>query len=319
MTKKSLQILGGMLLAWASTGVVMAQSAAVAPGTYVLEGSGYSIEIEKTDAGIVVHEPNKDSPYQPAGADRPNTFLFFNPNTGYTYGIRGVDNQTIEAFKDVAGNVPTRLTRLGGPPPEPGPGIVKTPDGLGASSDADVTRKYQALSKSDPDNVQSWTACSAAALKRSLATGAEADAYGIQVAQMLRLIAVDAGTSPCTDAIPQALWDKAGGIDDLGKGKAASIAETTAPPPAVSDQEAEEKRRLNAEMTTQAAMQLERIKADKDAYAAALAETERAQGQYQQDRATYEAEIAKANAAKAQYEADMAAYRAAKGAKASPQ
>src|SRR5690606_3776277 len=110
-------------------------------------------------------------------------------------------------------------------------------------------RKYQALSTSDPDNAQSWTACSAAALKRSLATGAEADAYGMQVAQMLRLIAVNGEVTPCPDAIPQVLWDKAKGIDDLGKGSAATATDATpTPPPPALDADRDERLRLNSDM-----------------------------------------------------------------------
>ncbi|BAV66158.1 hypothetical protein SCLO_1031180 [Sphingobium cloacae] len=308
-------MIAGMMMTVMPGGISVAlgQSAPVEDGTYMLEGGSYSISVERTDSGIMVHEPNKHSPYRPAGADRPNTYLFFNDNTGYTYGIRGVDSQTIEAFKDVEGNVPTRLKRLGGPPSarpiraiDPGPSGAP-PEG----TDAEVARKYQALSNSDEANRQSWTACSAAALKRSLASGEEADAYGVQVAQMLRLIAVD-DASPCPDAIPQALWDKAKGIDDLGKGKAATAA-TTKPPAPAPDADREERLRLNADMAAKAASDAERIKADKDGYAAAMAEAQRAREQYQRERETYEAEAARVKAAQDAYEAEMARYRAAGG------
>ncbi|WP_257538704.1 hypothetical protein [Sphingobium sp. CFD-1] len=324
MMKSLVRAIAGMMTAMmlGAGSAALAQSAPVEEGTYVLEGGSYSITVEKTATGLMVKEPNKDSPYQPAGADRPDTYLFFNPNTGYTYGIRGIDSQTIEAFKDVAGNVPTRLKRLGGPPAaRPIRAIDPGPSGAPAEgADADVARKYQALSTSDPDNAQSWTACSAAALKRSIATGPEADAYGMQVAQMLRLIAVNGEVTPCPDAIPQTLWDKAKGIDDLGKGDAAARAAgtTPAPPPPAPDADRADRLRLNADMAAKAAADTERIKSDKDAYAAALAESQRAQDQYQREREAYEAESARVKAAQEAYDAQMTRYRAS-GGRTTPQ
>lgn len=320
LVRKAAGLMAALMLSTGSA--AMAQSAPVEEGTYFLEGGSYQIKVEKSDTGLLVREPNKDSPYQAAGADRPNTYLYFNPNTGYTYGIRGVDNQTIEAFKDVAGNVPTRLKRLGGPPApassiraiDPGPS-GRPPEGAGA----DVARKYEELSRTDPANAQSWTACSAAALKRSITTNAEADAYGVQVAQMLRLIAVDSTTSPCPDAISQALWDKAKGIDDLGSQRAAPAPQATAsPPPPAPDADHAEKLRLNADMAAKAATEADRIKAEKDAYAAALAETQRAQEQYRREREIYEAEAARVKAAQDAYDAEMARFRSS-GGRTTPQ
>ncbi len=72
-------------------------------------------------------------------------------------------------------------------------------------SEADLARTYQDKAQADPDNAQAWTACAAAATKRS-ASPAEADDYAVQMAKVLKLIVPDPSRSPCEDAIPPALW-----------------------------------------------------------------------------------------------------------------
>lgn len=161
-------------------------------GVYAMDGGGYSISVSGEGDRLVVVEPNKRSAYV-RQAD--GTYHFFNPNTGTTYGLRVVDATTIEAFQPLRPDrAPTRLGRIGGPGP------------LTVGPDRAIAEKYAALSRSDPDDAQTWTACAAAAMKRSVATKAEADAYGGQVGEMLKTILVDPSRSPCEDAIPSSLW-----------------------------------------------------------------------------------------------------------------
>ncbi|UTP40524.1 hypothetical protein M9M90_04895 [Phenylobacterium sp. LH3H17] len=161
-------------------------------GVYAIDGGGYSISVAGEGDSLVVVEPNKRSQYvrQPDG-----TYHFFNPNTGTTFGLRVVSATMIEAFQPLRPDrAPTSLSRVGGPgPPAVGP-------------DRAIAEKYAALSKTDPDDAQTWTACAAAAMKRSVATRAEADAYGGKVAEMLKTILVDPNRSPCEDALPSSLW-----------------------------------------------------------------------------------------------------------------
>jgi hypothetical protein len=166
------------------------------PGTYMLDGGSYVIEVQRDGDGLLVVEPNKRSPYAWQGG---RDFHFYNPNTDTTYGIRVVDARTIEAFKPfVDGNVPSRLTLLSaaatGSPQE----------ALGDPAFEAIAEKYAAMIETDPANVQSWTACAGAALKYSMATREEADAYARQMIQMLRLM--DAQSTPCEDALPSRLW-----------------------------------------------------------------------------------------------------------------
>lgn len=166
------------------------------PGTYILDGGSYVIEVQRDGDGLLVVEPNKRSPYSwSAGRD----FHFYNPNTDTTYGIRVVDARTIEAFKPfVDGNVPSRLTLLSA-------AASDTPqEDLGDPGYEAIAEKYAAMIETDPANVQSWTACAAAAMKYGIATREEADAYARQMIDILRLM--DAQSTPCEDALPSRLW-----------------------------------------------------------------------------------------------------------------
>ena len=166
--------------------------AQTANGTYMVEGGSYSITVEQDGDSLVVVEPNKRSEYvrQPDGS-----FHFYNPNTDATYGIRVLDERTIEAFKPfVDGNAPTRLVLMGGG--GAGGGVsAGGEDRFGA-----MAEQYAAMIESDPDNVQSWTACAAVAMKRSMSNDGEADAYAAQMAEMMRMM--DAASSPCPEVIP---------------------------------------------------------------------------------------------------------------------
>ena len=165
------------------------------PGTYMLEGGSYVIEVQRDGDGLLVVEPNKRSPYAwHSGRD----FHFYNPNTDTTYGIRIIDARTIAAFKPfVDGNVASTLVLIGG--------AVGTPqEDLGDPSYEAVAEKYAAMIETDPANAQAWSACAASALKYSMATTAEADAYAQQMIGMLRLM--DTASTPCEDALPSRLW-----------------------------------------------------------------------------------------------------------------
>jgi hypothetical protein len=161
-----------------------------AGGTYMIEGGSYMITLELDGDSLVVVEPNKRSEYT-RQAD--GSYHFYNPNTDTTYGIRVLDANTIEAFMPFVDSAPTRLVRMagggGGAGAEPGDS-----DRYGA-----LAEQYAQMIESDPDNVQSWAACAAVAMKRSIATTAEADAYATQMAAMLQ--ALDASASPCPEVI----------------------------------------------------------------------------------------------------------------------
>ena len=166
-----------------------AVAAGAAPGgTYVIDGGGYSIDIKMDGGNLVVVEPNKTSTYE-AQAD--GTYHFTNPNNGITYGIRVIDDRTIEAFKPGTDNPPTRLSLLGSP------GGATSVDVADNEKWEKLAEHYGELIQSDPSNVQANAACAGVAMKRSVASQEEADAYAAQMAGMLRQM--DVSGNPCPD------------------------------------------------------------------------------------------------------------------------
>ena len=278
----------------------------VSNGTYVLEGGSYSIEVVQDGDNLVVVEPNKRSPYirQPDG-----NFHFYNPNTDTVYGIRVIDDRTIEAFKPFQnGNVPTRLVRVGGAPQQEAPSeAVSAGNDHGAIAD-----RYQQLAQSDPDNVQAWTACAAAAKKRELATSAEADAYAAQMADVLKLILVDPSRSPCEDAIPASAWSARSAptaakspIDEA----AAAVAEA-----ARAEEEERNRRQQEAEarwqrLQTETQQRIAEQRAAQEEYETGVREAAEAKQRYEQEMTRHQEEVARAEAAKAEYQRQLDEYR----------
>jgi len=298
---------------------VLAQDAPFSDGTYILDGGSYSITIRREGDSLVVVEPNKTSPY---ALQADGTYHFYNPNTQTTYGIRVIDNQTVEAFKPgQSGNVPSRLSRVGGAPAAAPPATIATvpvPASTATGAGA-IAERYRQLSETDPNEAQAWTACAAAAKKRELATAAEADAYGRQMAQVLKLIVTDPSRSPCDDAIPASVWSSAGEVDDAGASVAISedgAADAGASAAAAEAARAEAERARLEELNRRAdareaaaKAEAERLAQEQRAYEQRMAEVKAGEEKFARDQAAYEAELARVKAAEAEYQRKQEEYR----------
>jgi len=171
----------------------VAWAADITPGTYMLQGGSYMIEVRANGDGILVVEPNKESPYTRFDDDE---FHFWNDNTQTNYGLRYVDERTIEAFKP--GNdysAPSRLVLVGGSGAD---AVVENDDSADWEARA---MEYMAMAETDTANTQAWVACGAVAMKRSISTVADADAYAAEMASMLQLMMDPGAGSPCPDVI----------------------------------------------------------------------------------------------------------------------
>lgn len=165
-------------------------------GTYVMDGGSYSINVEFVDGGLQIVEPNKTSLYTLAGN---NEYRFTNPTNGITYGLRVLDDSTIEAFKPGSSQPATTLKRSS-----------MTLDAGEANPDSAkyeaLARKYAELTATDADNVHAWSACGAAALGWANMPADQAKDMARQSAQLLKSIMVDMSSSPCPDVIPNDVW-----------------------------------------------------------------------------------------------------------------
>lgn len=193
MNIRNLAVFGAFVLttlscgAWAGT-----------DGTYVLEGGSYSIDVKFAPGTLTVIEPNKHSLYHEG--EKPNEYLFTNPTNNVRYGMRVIDDATLEAFKPVPGNVPTRLKLRRAPTAAELPS-----DDVANTADA-IAEYYFELSTSDPVNAQTWTQCAAAAMTRSTLPKQQADETAVQAATLLKMISGNRSGSPCPDAISDAAW-----------------------------------------------------------------------------------------------------------------
>ncbi len=61
-----------------------------------MDGGAYSINVEFVSDGLQIVEPNKTSMYTPTAR---GVYEFTNPTNGIRYGLRVIDDSTIEAFK----------------------------------------------------------------------------------------------------------------------------------------------------------------------------------------------------------------------------
>lgn len=197
---------------------------------------------------------------------------------------------------------------------------VDIPASTIAPTETDLARLYQDKAQADPNGAQIWTACAAAATKRS-ASPAEADDFAVQMAKVLKLIVLDPSRSPCEDAISPALWAAAGSARPAPVAKPAP-APVAKPVPAAelerlrlrlqeeaAKADAAERARVtevNRQAAARAKAETDKILADQQAGIRARDDYQAAQAQYQTDKARADA----ARAAQADYDRQMREYRA---------
>jgi hypothetical protein len=260
----------------------------IASGIYAMPDSGYSIAVQPQGSDLKVNEAGKDRIYAGQGD---GSYRYTSPVTGSTFELRFRDRGSITALKLGSGGSPTLLVRQGGPAPAeaaaPAASPAPAPQQAEASPGAPptspylaVAERYQALALSDKKDVQTWAFCSAAALKRSMATKDDADAYGREAAERLALISVNPDKNPCPDAIPPELWPRSEDAEDVAL------------------------KEINATQAAAAAKQRAEIEAMK---AKAAAD----QKAYEQARAEHQAAIEKSRQEQEEFARQQAAYKAA--------
>lgn len=285
-------------LAAAMSLVVVASAAtaqSIPAGTYAMPDTGYSIIVKPKGEDLSVIEAGQERTYVKVG---PGTYEYRSNITNATYQLLYRDRASVAALKKDSGSAPTLLVRNGGPAPEPAAAPAAAPmqtvdpsfsapatsDNAPASNAASphlkVAERYQALTLTDKKDVQTWAFCSAAALKRSMASKDEADAYGREAAERLSSISVDPARNPCPDAIPNDLW------------------------PGANNAEAEALAQANAAQLAAAAQQSREIAAMRKKQAAD-------QKAYEQAQAEHQAALAKARQEQEVFARQQAAYQAA--------
>lgn len=169
-------------------------ASAAAAGTYVIDGGGYRIEVEEEGNNVVVVEPNKRSVYV---LQSDGTFHYRDDTSGVVYGLRWLNQDSIEAFKPGSTNPATLLRRQGSA------GAPTGADVADAQKYATIAMKYVTKISTDPREIQINTTCAAVAHQRSITSRQEADVYAMQAKLAITPILVNPTQNPCPDVFLQ--------------------------------------------------------------------------------------------------------------------
>ncbi|MCQ4035480.1 hypothetical protein [Kaistella montana] len=170
-------------------------------GIFVMEGGNYSIQAQLEAGKFTVVEPNRTTPYTLMSG---NTYQYYHSGFNKTYYVEIVDNNTLNFTSSNTGNAT----------------VFHRESSASASDEVnthymEVANKYKKLAEDGADQeVQAWAFCSATALAGAMKTNKEYRDYAKQASQSLKLIIVNPNQNPCSDAIPDDIWNATGGNDN---------------------------------------------------------------------------------------------------------
>lgn len=162
-------------------------------GPFTSSDGMYTATFEFGENTITVVEPNKTSVYTKVGE---NLYAFTNPTNGREYKLEVEDETTLLAHGSSGKTY-----------------FYYTGDLNVAANNEDfekyqaVAEKYQEKMESDPDNLQLWVMCAAAAMKRGTLNKEGFETYARTIILSLRQLVTNPATCPCDDAIPTTLWN----------------------------------------------------------------------------------------------------------------
>jgi len=169
---------------------------AATDGVYAIQNGYYSINVKFAENSLTIVEPNKTSTYL---KDTSGNYIFTNPTNNITYGMRVVDDKTIEAYKPGVPNSTTVLT-------------LKSASAKASSEDKGnqmkaLADKYFKLAESDSNNVHTWANCASVALAYSSLSLEKAKEMELQAATLIKLSQSPvANSSPCSEVISNKTW-----------------------------------------------------------------------------------------------------------------
>lgn len=165
-------------------------------GTYSIQNGYYSIDARFEENKLVIVEPNKTSTYLKNSS---GDYIFTNPTNNITYGMRVLDDKTLEAFKPGVPNSTTVLT-------------LQSASAKASSEDKGnqmkaLADKYFKLAESDSNNVHTWANCASVALAYSSLSLEKAKEMELQAATLIKLSQSPvANSSPCSEVISNKTW-----------------------------------------------------------------------------------------------------------------
>ncbi|MDY6488431.1 MAG: hypothetical protein ACN6NW_13770 [Acinetobacter amyesii] len=171
---------------------------AATDGIYAIENGYYSINVKFEGDHLTIVEPNKTSVYNKQGSSE---YVFTNPTNNITYGLRIINDSTLEAYKPGTDSPPTVLKLQSN--------RATTPvSSINSNRMKELADKYYQLSQTDSPNTQTWTQCAAVAMGYSTLSAQEAKNMEVQSATLLQMIQANpSSSSPCSDVISNSTWN----------------------------------------------------------------------------------------------------------------
>lgn len=158
-------------------------------GLYQSADGAYQFSLKNlSDSSIEVTETNMTSVYNKSG----NAYQHSIPKYAH-FMMRVISPTEMVAFKTNT-NQETKYTWIG--------------NTTLSEEDCPLAEKYQTLAEDDSNpEVQAYSFCAAAAMMKCSYTPQGFAAYAATMVKTMKLIIVDATKCPCTDVIPQSIWN----------------------------------------------------------------------------------------------------------------
>ncbi|WP_146810307.1 hypothetical protein [Empedobacter brevis] len=176
-------------LLWAA---FMVNAQTLTAGLYTSADGYYTVSVSQEGNDITLTEPNKVNLYRSSGGN-----MYYHTEPKYAdYYLKVTGAQ--EYYTGKKGGTEYQFTYSG-----------NSTDEVLADSIANcpLYTKYLTLSGEDELNAQVWTFCGAAALVKCTYNEQGANEYVASVIVTLKSFLEDPSTCPCTDVIPQTVWN----------------------------------------------------------------------------------------------------------------
>ncbi len=161
-------------------------------GNYTSSDGYYTVSVSQEGDEVTLTEPNKVNVYKNSGGNK-----YYHTEAKYAaYYIRVTGDKEYYTGKD--GGQEYLFNYSGG---------ISVDDLASGADNCPLYQKYLNLADEDEVNAQAWTFCGAAALVKCTYTEEGAEQYVSGVILTLKSMMDDTSTCPCTDVIPESVWD----------------------------------------------------------------------------------------------------------------
>jgi len=164
-------------------------------GNYTSQDGNMTVSIRFNDDNtLTLVEPNLASIYKKVSANEYQTISAY----GTDFRLQALDAKSVKTYKIKSPNAFSLFSYSGA--------IISPVSPAEATKYRRIAQKYHDLMKTDPNNVQVYSFCAAAAIARATYNKDGYEEYARKVILSLKQFLVDMNKCPCEDAIPASTW-----------------------------------------------------------------------------------------------------------------